>query len=87
MNTLLIFQFETGDSSVRYYEVPIVITSGCNWDKLREVENSIDSFVRNVHGDCDYEDMVEAVMNKSGLIYEFIQSDIPQCQMLRTIQI
>ena len=86
MNTLLIIQFETGDSSVRYYEVPIVVKE-CSWAKCNEIEDSFASFVESEDDDLEYEDVVEKVMEASGLKYEFSQGDIPACKLVRTIQI
>ena len=87
MNTLLIVQFETGDSSVKYYEVPVIIKEECTWDKLGEIEDSFAAFVESMDDDLDYEDIVQAVMDASGVDYEFCLGDIPACKYFRTIQI
>ena len=86
MNTLLIIQFETGDASVRYYEV-LVVAKDCSQQKCNEIEDSFSSFVESENDDLEYEDVVEKVMNESGLKYEFSQGDIPACKLVRTIQI
>lgn len=86
MNGLLIVQFETGDSSVRYYEVPVVVQN-CTWGQVKEIEDSFSSFIETMDEDLDYEDIVDAVMSHSGFDYTFIQSDIPSCKYVRTIQI
>ena len=85
MNTLIIFQFETGDSSVRYYDVPI-IAKNCSMDKCKEIEDSIASFVEKMDEDLDYEDMVETVMNESGVEYGFSHDEM-SFRFLYTMQI
>lgn len=87
MNTLLIVQFETGDSSVKYYEVPVIIKGECSWDTLHEIEDSFAAFIEAMDDDLDYEDMVQAVMDVSGLEYEFCLGGIPACKYFRTIQV
>lgn len=86
MNTLIIIQFETGDSSVKYYEVPI-IAKDCSWQKCNEIEDSFASFIESEDDELDYEDIVAKAMDESGLKYEFSQGNIPACNLIRTIQI
>lgn len=86
MSGLLIFQFETGDSSVKYYEVLIIVRS-CTWGRVKEIEDSISSFMETMDEDLDYEDIVDTVMYHSGFGYSFVQGNIPSCQYVRTIQV
>jgi len=86
MNFILQFNFETCDSSCRYYQVYVVLKSHEHPD-FYEIENSVSSYyINNVcTGDSEYEDYVEHVMKKSGMAWEFIGTIIPESKAIHSI--
>lgn len=86
MKTLLIINFETGDASVPYYDVPVVINAK-NFD-YKTFEDSFASYLdSNMPDDKDYEDMVEEVLNESGYEWSFVSNKIPECNNYKLMYI
>ena len=88
MNTILQFNFETGDMSCKYYQVYIVVKSQeiPDFDTL---EDTITSYFESsaCDGDLEYEDYVEAIMQSSGLTWEKVGETIPESKAIHSFWI
>lgn len=91
--TLVIFQFETGDSSVPFYDVPAVI-EGAPHLVYSTLSNLIERGISEVDGeDADYEDIAQSYLeNLEAVSPKFTASlcccgGIPCCSHLLTFQI
>lgn len=82
MNTILQFNFETGDASCAYYQVYVIVNSDdfIDYDTL---EDSISSYMdSNYDEDNEYEDIVEDIMNASDLSWIFMGKIIPESRTI-----
>lgn len=86
MNSLLILNFETGDTDQAYYTVMVVIHHKCNANDFYTIEDKLDSFVEQ-NDDFEFENIVEEVLKQSGYEWDFIKGKIPECENAYTIHI
>ncbi len=64
---LCIFLFETGDATCRYWDVPKLVYCHSTGD-LDSIEDSFDAYLdSDASEDKEYDEMVEEVLNASGL--------------------
>lgn len=71
---LLIFNFETGEDTTRYYDVATIIdvSHGSVYDICADIMDSLSSYLEAVDDeDMSYEDIVEDVLNHSKYEWEF----------------
>ena len=84
MKTILEFAFHTGDSTCRYWQEWVVVTSEriVNYEPIRA---ALETFMENeVYVNNSYSDIVESVMKQSGYNWYFILKGIPECQTIHT---
>ena len=83
---LLVFNFETGDESCKYWQVLTTITG--NRRNVAEIEDSFASYCdSDAADDKTYEEMVEEVLDESHLDWSFIGGKIPECDYMHTLWI
>ena len=85
--SLLMFAFEVGDASCRYYEVFVVAENqGCMNNKLDEINKIIEELSCDDNED-EYEDTIEIIMSRSELKWDFFKGNIENCTNIRTYYI
>lgn len=90
MRTLLIFMFETGDSTCKHWNVPVIISSNFSSDDFHEIEDSTLSFIESGNAyseDMEYEDIVESVMSAANYQWKFVNGKAPECDCIYTLVI
>ena len=78
MTTLLIFMFETGDSSCQYWNEPVVVYEPYAPGKI-ETKARI---YMDDNPESGYDEAVEYVMNDAGIRWEWVAGKIPECDRL-----
>ena len=83
MNTILQFNFETGDTSCRYYQVYAVVNHPESFDFV-ELEDSISSYFESSASDdnLEYKEYVTDILQESGLTWEFVGETIPESKRI-----
>ncbi len=81
MTTLLIFMFETGDSSCPYWNVPVVVYEPYAPGKI-ETKARI---YMDDNPESGYDEAVEYVMNDAGVRWEWVAGKIPECDRLNIL--
>lgn len=81
MTTLLIFMFETGDSSCPYWNVPVFV-SGPYVPGTLETKTRI---LMDDNPDIDYAEAAETVLDNAGVRWKWIDGKIPECDRLDII--
>lgn len=78
MTTLLIFLFETGDSSCPYWNETVVVYERYN-------PGALESKARIYMGDnpySNYDEVTDQVLNDAGIRWEWVAGKIPECDRL-----
>lgn len=81
MTTLLIFMFETGDSSCPYWNEPVVVYERYN-------PGALESKMRIYMDDnpySGYDEATEQILNDAGVRWKWIDGKIPECDRLDII--
>lgn len=81
MTTLLIFMFETGDSSCQYWNEPVVVYERYNPGVLESKAR----IYMDDNPESSYDEAVEYVMNDAGVRWKWISRKIPECDRLDII--
>lgn len=74
---LLIVNFKTGDESVSFYDVAVLIET--ETIDRRALEKAFSSCEIDYEEDDYYEECVKRVLNGAGYKWSFLNSSIPQC--------
>lgn len=84
--TLVVFDFDTGDTECRYYPVTVIVYG--RHDDIDSLEDSMASYIDSEGPeDASIEDAVRDVMNASGLRWELVECNVPYCAAMRVIHI
>lgn len=78
MTTLLIFMFETGDSSCPYWNMPVIVYE-------RYDPGALESKARIYMDDnpySGYDEVTERILNDAGVRWKWIDGKIPECDRL-----
>lgn len=88
---LLILNFETGDSSARYYDIATIVeteSKGSIYSICADITDSLSSYLDSVDTeDLSYEDIVSDVLNNSDYEWSFPQNGIPAVGAYRILYI
>lgn len=87
MKILIVFNFETGDSTCRYWQELAV--ADCEFGDVDIIEDAMSRYIDNPDFDDDvqYDEVVRNVMNTSGFDWLYVSGKIPECDCMRTIYI
>lgn len=86
---LVMFDFETGDASCKYWtELAVVYTERKNLDKIKD--NLISYMTSPAAEDLQYDDIVKDVLRESGFWWKYIENgigNIPACDMFHRFEV
>ena len=81
--TLLILNFETGDSDVPYWTIYVVVEGTFDGAALDDCFSSY--FESADTEDLEFQDMAEDVLNSMGWTWNFVDTKIPACDSVYTM--
>jgi len=87
MNTLVIFQFETGDVDPKYWNMSVIINGTFGDIEFGNLVDAMSSFLENTQIEYEFEGIVTIVMKHSGLVWHIVEDRIPECVGVWTMQI